>query len=153
MYKRTKSDKVLLRYFPPPGSPLSAICIIFGRSHVFLNKPKLNKIFFILVTHLMTDLWFIVTGCDSIHGCVYSGDECGRRDPLQAAAAAYRLPHSTALDVVRDRITERTIGTTHCACAANKATATSRNHIKINFGRELKKFRLLKQVSQPTDCI
>jgi hypothetical protein len=29
----------------PLGSPLSAICIIFGRSHVFVIIPKLNKLF------------------------------------------------------------------------------------------------------------
>jgi hypothetical protein len=32
----------------PSGSPSSAICI-FGRSHVYVNIPKLNKIFLILI--------------------------------------------------------------------------------------------------------
>jgi hypothetical protein len=37
--------KFFSRHFPPPGSPLSAICIIFGRSHVYVNIPKLYKLF------------------------------------------------------------------------------------------------------------
>jgi hypothetical protein len=39
--------KLFWRHFPAPGSPLSAICIIFGRSHI--NIPKLNKHFLILI--------------------------------------------------------------------------------------------------------
>jgi hypothetical protein len=39
--------KFFLRHFLPPGSSLSAICIIFGRPHrlMYLNIPKLNNLF------------------------------------------------------------------------------------------------------------
>jgi hypothetical protein len=38
-----KFDEVFLRHFTSPGSRLSAISILFKRSHV--NIPKLNKLF------------------------------------------------------------------------------------------------------------
>jgi hypothetical protein len=39
----------------PPGSLLSAICIISWRSYVYVGIPKLNKVFWFLILCLTTD--------------------------------------------------------------------------------------------------